>query len=66
MTIRDIFDSMDYGPAPESNAEVLTWLASHNGQFGHWIDGAFTKPGAGFDTTNPATTKRLATVTQGT
>ena len=66
MTIRDIFDSMDYGPAPESNAEVLTWLASHNGQFGHWIDGAFTKPGAGFDTTDPATTKLLATVTQGT
>ena len=66
MTIRDIFDSMDYGPAPESNTEVLAWLASHSGKFGHWIDGAFTKPGAGFDTVNPATAKILATVTQGT
>ena len=30
------------------------------------IDGGFTKPGAGFDTANPATSKVLATVTQGT
>ncbi len=66
MTIRDIFDSMDYGPAPESSAEVLAWIAAHNGKFGHWIDGAFTKPGEGFDTANPATAKVLATVTQGT
>jgi len=66
MTIRDIFDSMDYGPAPESSAESLAWIAAHNGKFGHWIDGAFTKPGEGFDTANPATAKVLATVTQGT
>ena len=65
MTIRDIFDSMAYGPAPESHAEVLAWLASHKGRFGHWIDGAFTKPGATFATRNPATTDILAEVTQG-
>jgi aldehyde dehydrogenase (NAD+) len=66
MTVRDIFDSMDYGPAPESNAEALAWIAKHNGRFGHWIDGAFTAAGQGFDTANPATGKVLATVTQGT
>ena len=66
MTIKEIFDSMAYGPAPESAAEALAWIARHNGQFGHWIDGAFTKPGATFTTSNPATGKPLAQVTQGT
>ncbi len=66
MTVRDIFDTMSYGPAPESNAEALAWLAKHKGRFGHWIDGAFTKPGTTFATRNPATTDILAEVTQGT
>jgi aldehyde dehydrogenase (NAD+) len=65
MTVRDIFDSMDYGPAPEGNAEALAWLAKHKNRFGHWIDGAFTAPGDTFDTKNPATGKTLAQVTQG-
>ena len=43
MTVRDIFDSMAYGPAPESSAEALAWIGKHKGRFGHWIDGAFTK-----------------------
>ena len=66
MTVRDIFDSMAYGPAPESNAEALTWLAKHDNRFGHWIDGAFTVPGVTFEARNPATGKPLAAVTQGT
>ena len=66
MTIRDIFDSMDYGPAPESSAEAQAWLATHSNRFGHWIDGAFTAPGTTFETRNPATGKPLAHVTQGT
>ena len=64
MNIREIFDSMAYGPAPESNAEVLAWLGQHSG-FGHWIDGSFTRPGATFETRNPATGTVLARVTQG-
>ena len=65
MTVRDIFDSMAYGLAPESNVEALAWLAKHGNRFGHWIDGAFTKPGQTFATSNPATGKALAEVTQG-
>ncbi len=68
-TVRDIFDSMAYGPAPEGNAEALAWIAAHGGRFGHWIDGAFTAPGAGpgetFETRNPATGAVLAEVSQG-
>ncbi|MGQ0611779.1 MAG: aldehyde dehydrogenase family protein [Paracoccaceae bacterium] len=64
-TVREIFDSMAYGPAPESNAEALAWLAGHGQRFGHWIDGAFTAPGQTFATRNPATGAVLAEVTQG-
>jgi aldehyde dehydrogenase (NAD+) len=66
MTIKEIFDSMAYGPAPESATEALAWIARHDGTFGHFIDGAFTAPGETFTTSNPATGKPLAQVTQGT
>ena len=65
MTIKEIFASMDYGAAPESNAEVLAWLAKHKASFGHYIDGGFTAPEGPFDTRNPATGTVLAQVSQG-
>jgi aldehyde dehydrogenase (NAD+) len=65
MNVADIFRTMDYGPAPEGNAEALAWIARHDGRFGHWIDGRFTAPGEVFATVNPATGKVLAEVTQG-
>jgi len=65
MSIKEIFDAMSYGPAPESNVEALAWIASHKGSLGHWIDGAFTTPEAPFETRNPATGALLATVSQG-
>ncbi len=66
MTVKEIFDSMDYGPAPESAAEALAWLVDQGDRFGHFIDGAFTDPGDGFDSRNPATGEVLATLTQAT
>lgn len=65
MTIKEIFDTMSYGPAPEGNAEVLAWIARHGGRFGHWIDGRFTEAGATFATRNPATGALLAEVSEG-
>ncbi|QFT58562.1 Putative aldehyde dehydrogenase AldA [Sulfitobacter sp. THAF37] len=64
MTVSEIFDTMDYGPAPESAADALAWLVDQGSRFGHFIDGAFTDPGEGFDSTNPATGEVLATLTQ--
>ena len=64
MNVRDIFESMEYGPAPEGSGEALDWIASHNGKFGHWIGGAWTKPAKIFDTRNPANGTVLAKVSQ--
>jgi hypothetical protein len=50
MTTREIFDTMDYGPAPESDAEVRAWIANKGPAFGHFIDGAFQAPGETFAT----------------
>ena len=64
MTVKEIFDTMGYGPAPESAAGALAWLVDQGGRFGHYIDGAFTKPGKGFESRNPATGEVLARLTQ--
>lgn len=64
MTVAQIFDSMEYGPAPESADEALAWLDRHDRRFGHFIDGGFTAPGTTFETRNPATGEALAQLTQ--
>ncbi|HEV8303336.1 MAG TPA: aldehyde dehydrogenase family protein [Gemmatimonadales bacterium] len=66
-TVAKIFDTMDYGPAPESDAAALEWIKQHGAQFGHFIGGRWTPPAEGqyFETINPATTAVLARVAQG-
>ncbi|MFI5257523.1 MAG: aldehyde dehydrogenase family protein, partial [Gemmatimonadales bacterium] len=64
-SVREIFDTMEYGPAPESPKPAQDWLASHDAKFGHFIDGKWTKPGSTFDVDDPATGKRIAEVTEG-
>ena len=65
--VKDVLQSMDYGPAPEGNEHVLAWLETHKAGFGHFIDGKFTDPSAGksFKVTNPADGKLLARVADG-
>ncbi|MFN7224776.1 MAG: aldehyde dehydrogenase family protein [Paracoccaceae bacterium] len=65
MTIKEIFDTMAYGPAPEASTEALAWLEKHGATFGHFIDGRFTAAEVSFDTKNPATGAVLASVSQG-
>jgi len=65
-TVAEIFKTMEYGPAPESDKEALGWLAKHERVFGHFIDGAWTEPGQTFDVINPASSKTIARVTEGT
>ena len=64
-TVREAFETMAYGPAPESDKPALEWLAKHDAKFGQFIGGSWTKPAAPFDIINPATNTRIAQVSQG-
>ncbi len=61
-----IFETMEYGPAPESRTEAQQWLERHGGEFGHFIGGRWTKPAKRFDVIDPGTANVLARVAQGT
>ena len=37
--VRELFETMEYGPAPEDASLAKQWIESHDGIFGHWIDG---------------------------
>jgi len=65
-TIKEILNTMDYGPAPESTKEALAWLDQHGRRFGLFIDNAWSEAGATFATNNPADGSELAQVTQAT
>ncbi len=67
MNISEIFDTMDYGPAPESKAEALNWIAQHNGQFNHFINGKWMAGSKAqtFNTVNPANGEILAKISAG-
>ncbi|HET6682027.1 MAG TPA: aldehyde dehydrogenase family protein [Gemmatimonadaceae bacterium] len=65
-SIAEIFESMSWGPAPESDAPARAWLAGHDGALGHFIDGRFTEPAGLFDVHDPSTGAVLARASQGT
>lgn len=44
MKVRDILETMEYGPAPESRVNVDEWLEQHDRQFELYIDGQWQKP----------------------
>ncbi|HEY8576108.1 MAG TPA: aldehyde dehydrogenase family protein [Devosia sp.] len=64
--IAQIFDTLDYGAAPEAPDQAYAWLDSHDRQFGHFIAGEWTAPGKTFSSDNPATGQSLAQITDGT
>ena len=63
--IAQIFQSLDYGPAPEGPEQAIAWLDSHSRKFGHFIDGQWTAPGKTFASNNPANGDKLADITDG-
>ncbi len=66
MTIKDIFQSMDYGPAPESAGDALAWVVDQGARFGHFINGDWTDPKDDFASLNPANGETLARLSQAT
>ncbi|WP_299139050.1 aldehyde dehydrogenase family protein [uncultured Tateyamaria sp.] len=66
MTVKDIFETMDYGTAPEAAGEALKWIADRGGIAGHYINGQWGPLRDDFAARNPATGDKLAGVTKGT
>jgi aldehyde dehydrogenase (NAD+) len=67
MEVRDLFESMEYGPAPESPDPAIQWLRERGATLQHFIGGQWREPDSGdyFDSCNPATGERLARVADG-
>jgi aldehyde dehydrogenase (NAD+) len=65
-TIRATFERLAYGPAPESPAPALEWIARHAPATRLFIGGEWVSPSSGedFETVNPATGKPLIRVAQ--
>ena len=65
--IADLFETMDYGPAPESAERALAWLEERGRSFGHFVGGTWREPedGETFEVPSPRDGEALATVAQG-
>lgn len=65
MDVTEIYQTMSYGPAPESSETVETWLQQHQDGFQHYINGQWHAPAAQFfDSINPANGKLLGKIAQ--
>lgn len=66
MKITEIYKNMNYGPAPEANDKVTTWLAEHNDGFGIYIAGKWLsqEDNSYFDSHDPSNGELLGRVTQ--
>ncbi|HSH02613.1 MAG TPA: aldehyde dehydrogenase family protein [Anaerolineae bacterium] len=62
--VAEIFETMSYGPAPESASAAEQWLAEHGRKFGLFINNQSVAPAGGgyLATKNPATGGGLAEV----
>lgn len=67
MSIKEIFATMEYGPALETTDSCQQWLTSINNTFDHFINGQWRKPEANdyFDSINPANSTVIAQVANG-
>lgn len=64
MKIKEIFETMEYGPAPESSAMVQDWIVAHKSKFDLFINGEWQEPSDKkyFDCHNPANKQLLAKI----
>ena len=64
MKIKEIFETIDYGPAPESAKEANDFLSNHNRKFQLFINGKWEAPSSKkyFDSINPSNKEKLAKI----
>jgi aldehyde dehydrogenase (NAD+) len=65
-SIARLFETMEYGPAPEAATLALDWIKGRGPHMKLFVDGRWIAPTGGsyFDTINPATGKPLAQIAQ--
>jgi aldehyde dehydrogenase (NAD+) len=63
MSIMDIFETMEYGPAPEASTQAVSWIQEHQ-PFQLFINNKWTQPAQGnyFESSNPATAQVLTRI----
>jgi aldehyde dehydrogenase (NAD+) len=66
MNLSEIFETMTYGPAPESPTAVHAWLDAHGRKFGQFVNNAWVHPDGAeyYASHNPATGEKLAETAQ--
>ncbi|HEV2507301.1 MAG TPA: aldehyde dehydrogenase family protein [Mesorhizobium sp.] len=66
MSIAEILDTMEYGPAPESDKEARAWIKGLGGETRLFIGGAWkkAKSGESFETTSPSSGEVLTRLAQ--
>ena len=67
MSVAEILETLEYGPAPESDSEARAWLAGHDKGCRLHIGGKWVAPKSGkwFPTIEPATGQHLARIADG-
>ena len=65
--VAEVFETLEYGPAPESPAPAMEWLEARGRRFGLYIGGEWVEGASGetFPTHRPSDGSVLAEVTQG-
>ena len=64
--IAELFETMEYGPAPEIADPARDWIGRRPAGFGHYIGGGWVAASSSFPTLDPSTGGELAQVGQGT
>lgn len=64
MSVASIFETMEYGPAPESKEMAEKWLKDHKPHFKQFINGKWVEPKSKkyMTSNNPCNQKKLASV----
>ena len=68
MKVAELTKTLAYGAAPEAAKPALDWISEHNAKFQLFINNEWKSPSGKewFDSTNPATGKKLGSIAQAT
>ena len=66
MKVKEIFENMEYGPAPENASAAYDWIQTYKKKFSLFINGEWEIPSSGkyFQTINPGTKEKLARISE--